>query len=119
MNTRKVGAEYEQKAAAFLEEKGFRILERNYRCRSGEIDLIAHDGYYLVFVEVKYRHCDVHGSPLQAVDHKKQRRISKAAAYYLYSRKYAQDTPCRFDVVGILDDEIIWIENAFPYCGSR
>ena len=85
INKRQLGSRYEEKAAACLEQRGWRILERNYRCRQGEVDLICRDGGYLVFVEVKYRSDDRFGAPAEAVDGRKQARIRGAAAYYLYS----------------------------------
>ena len=112
-NKRATGGRYEEMAAAFLEEKGYQILERNYRERSGEIDLIARDGRYLVFVEVKYRRDTGSGYPEEAVNARKQARIRHAAAYYLYSRRYPSDTPCRFDVVSIPGTEIRLIADAF------
>lgn len=72
MNTRKTGAEYEQIAAEYLQEKGYHILERNFRCRYGEIDLIAEQGETLVYVEIKYRGSMRCGNPLEAVDSKKR-----------------------------------------------
>ncbi len=112
-NRRAKGSRYEEKAAAFLQEKGYQILERNYRDRAGEIDLIARDGMYLVFVEVKYRRNRETGYPEEAVDVRKQTRIRHTAEYYLYSRRYPADTPCRFDVVSILGEEIRLIADAF------
>ena len=67
MNKREVGAAYEEAAAVFLEKNGVRILERNFRCRQGEIDLIGRDGEYLVFFEVKYRKNADAGLPAEAV----------------------------------------------------
>ena len=75
MNRRKIGQEQEELAAKYLEEKGYEILERNYRIRTGEIDLIARDARYLVFIEVKYRKNLQMGDPLEAVDVRKQQRI--------------------------------------------
>ncbi len=112
-NKRKTGAEYEEKAAAWLEKQGMRILERNYRCRQGEIDLIAMDGRYLVFVEVKYRKDLQSGHPAEAVDVKKQKKIARSAMYYCMERKISQDQPYRFDVVSILGDETEHIKDAF------
>jgi putative endonuclease len=112
-NKRQVGSRYEQVAAAFLEKRGWTVLEKNYRCRRGEIDLICRDGRYLVFVEVKYRKDAHFGLPGEAVDWRKQQKIRKAASYYLYSHKLPEDTSCRFDVVGILGEQIDVIENAF------
>ena len=110
---KRLGLAYEQKAAEYLEKKGFQILERNYYTRCGEIDLIVRDGAYLVFVEVKYRASQRGGHPLEAVDARKQRRLRRAAALYLLRCGYPENTPCRFDVVGILGEEIFHVENAF------
>ena len=73
MNKRQIGAEYEKKAVALLLEKGYEILEVNYRNRMGEIDIIAKDGKYICFIEVKFRTNSDFGSPLEAVDAKKQK----------------------------------------------
>lgn len=114
-NKRKVGQLFEQRAVEFLEDHGLKILEKNYRCRSGEIDLIARDDSYVVFVEVKYRHCEKTGYASEAVDGRKQRTISRVADYYLMCHFSSWDIPCRFDVVGIDGDEIHWYKNAFEY----
>lgn len=111
--SRKTGFAYEQKAAEYLAEKGYRILKQNFYTKFGEIDMIAKDGQYLVFVEVKYRSSERGGHPLESVDVKKQNRIRKAAQFYLLRYGLPENTPCRFDVVGILGDEIVHIKNAF------
>lgn len=113
MNKRQTGTAYESQAAEYLEKKGYHILERNYRCRQGEIDLIAMDGSYLVFVEVKYRSGRSKGHPAEAVNIKKQRRIIRTAGYYCYEHRIPEDHPSRFDVVSILEGETEHIENAF------
>lgn len=113
INKRTLGGEYERLAAEYLTKQGLEILDRNYRCRQGEIDLIARDGSYLVFVEVKYRSGSGMGDPAEAVGFYKQQHIRAAARYYLYQNRYGEDVPCRFDVVGILDGEIRWIRDAF------
>lgn len=115
-NKREIGGWYEEQAAAYLESKGLQILEFNYRFRAGEIDLIARDGEYLVFVEVKYRSTQESGSALCAVGRDKQKVISKTAKHYLTVRRRSIDVPCRFDVVGIDGNKIQWIKNAFDYC---
>ena len=115
MNKRAVGAAYEKQAGAYLEEQGYRILACNFRCRSGEIDIIAKDGAYLVFVEVKYRQDLKRGDPLEAVDYRKRKRISRAAACYCLKYGYGETTPCRFDVVSVLGETIHVVKHAFEY----
>lgn len=114
-NKRALGGVYERMAAEFLSKKGLRILCRNYSTRSGEIDLIARDGEYLVFVEVKYRSTEESGSSVCAVDKDKQRSISRTALHYLTTRVGNMELACRFDVVGIDGEKICWIKNAFDY----
>lgn len=113
MNNRQIGASYEQKAAKYLMQNGYKILERNFRCRIGEIDLIGADGDYLCFIEVKYRSGISKGYPAEAITPGKIHRITKTAQYYMLINKIPEDTPCRFDVAVILDDEITLIKNAF------
>lgn len=97
---RPIGGSGEDIAAAFLQGLGYIILTRNYRKRFGEIDIIAEEGDTLVFVEVKTRSSAVFGSPLEAVDARKQQRMAKAALAYLSSRKL-HDRAARFDVVAV------------------
>lgn len=113
MNKRRIGQEKEKEAAEYLESRGVEILQFNYRNRSGEIDIIAKDKEYLVFVEVKYRYNTDKGSPLEAVDMHKQRQICKVANYYRMTHGIGDFTPIRYDVVGIEGDKITWIPNAF------
>lgn len=113
MNRRALGKRYEEAAASFLEEKGYKILERNFTSPRGEIDLIARDGRYLVFVEVKYRANASQGNPLEAVGTAKQERLRRTAAWYLMKRGIPEEMPCRFDVVGILGKEIVLVTDAF------
>jgi putative endonuclease len=115
MNTRAKGAFYEQKAREYLKTQGYRILASNYRCRAGEIDLIARQGDYLVFIEVKYRHDGAKGSGLEAVDIRKQRRILRAARWYLMEKHIDPEQPCRFDVLSFCGEEITLIRDAFQY----
>ena len=82
-NKRKTGEEYERRAGAYLAENGYEILEYNFRCRTSEIDIIARDGEYIVFCEVKYRSGTGSGRPEEAVDFRKQKAISKCAHRYL------------------------------------
>lgn len=118
-STRVKGSFYEAKAASYLERLGYRILAMNYRCRLGEIDLIAKHENYLTFIEVKYRRSDSQGSPFEAVTYRKQQTIYKTAQYYMQSHRILQDTPCRFDVVAVSgepdgeNEAIEVIQNAF------
>jgi len=114
-SSKRTGLYYETQAAVFLEKQGYQILERNFRCPAGEIDLIAKEGGYLCFVEVKYRSERETGTPEEAVDAKKQKRISRAALYYLMKQGLGDTTPCRFDVVGIRPDGIRVTKNAFSF----
>ncbi|MCR4741178.1 MAG: YraN family protein [Lachnospiraceae bacterium] len=104
-------------ACGYLASEGLLILERNFRCRSGEIDIIAKDKETYVFVEVKYRRSSSMGFPSEAVDRKKQATISKVADFYRVRYKLSSDTSYRFDVISIMGSEIKWYKNAFDYCG--
>lgn len=113
MNKRQAGTAYEKMAARWLSDQGYQILEQNFYCRQGEIDLIARDGRYLVFIEVKYRRDLLTGHPAEAVGPYKQRRIIRTALYYRYKNRIPEDQACRFDVISILGDEIEHIKDAF------
>lgn len=110
---KEVGRRYEKVAAKCLQAEGYEILERNFFCRQGEIDLIAREGEFLVFVEVKYRRDLSQGDPMEAVDERKRRRIARAASYYLWKRGLSEDTPCRFDVVALLPGKYRICRDAF------
>lgn len=103
----------------YLRSEGYDILAVNYRCRLGEIDIIAKDGEELCFVEVKYRSSLRYGFSLEAVDFAKQRKIRKTAMYYLVTVLHGQEVSCRFDVIGFDVDEeskaatVTLIKNAF------
>jgi putative endonuclease len=106
----------QNEAEKFLTGKGYRILERNYRVKSGEIDLIARDGEYIVFIEVKTRTNLLYGYPCEAVGGVKQRRIRQTALHYITRHRLSGDF--RFDVVEVLKQkdgapEITHLENAF------
>lgn len=110
-----LGREGEDRAAQFLAKKGYKILERNYSTRSGEIDLVALHNGEVVFVEVKTRTSDAYGAPELAVNPRKQLRMIKAALGYIKYKKLHQ-MPCRFDVVAIsaaAENEVELIQNAF------
>jgi len=111
---RNKGAYYEQIAAAYLSKcLGYDILELNFTSRFGEIDIIARDGEYLVFVEVKYRDNSDHGMPEEYCDLKKQRKIVSSARVFMLKSHSDLDVPIRFDVVSILGDKIKVIKDAF------
>ena len=112
MNTHEKGKLSERAAGAYLEQKGYRIIQYNYRCKIGEIDLIAEDGDTIVFCEVKYRSSERYGTPLEAVGSVKQRKILRCAQYFLMEHG-VRDRRCRFDVIGVSPDRISHIENAF------
>lgn len=119
MNHVEKGHYYEQEAADYLISCGYQILEANYRCRHAEIDLIAMDGDYLVFVEVKYRRSDRVQAPSEAVNRKKQQHISLAARQYMVSRGMSEEQLCRFDVVAFLKERPVLYKNAFEYQGAK
>jgi len=108
----------ENYAAGYLAERGYRIVERNFRTPSGEIDIIAHDATYIVFVEVKARRSQTYGTPREAVDWRKRKRLVEAAGLYLATHKTEYQP--RFDVIEILTNdaftrvlEITHLPNAF------
>ena len=119
MNKRQTGTEWESQAAEYLTKHGMRIVERNFRNRQGEIDIIGYHENYLVFVEVKYRSGDKKGSALAAVTPQKQRQICKVADYYRYQHRLGDNTCIRYDVVAIQGEEVIWMRNAFPHIYVR
>lgn len=112
-NKRQTGAAYELKAEEYLLGNGYKILERNFRNRSGEIDLIAKKEGQIHFVEVKYRTTSDYGSPLEAVDFCKQNQIRKVAMFYLMKNKLSEWTPCQFDVIAFEGEKMTHLENAF------
>lgn len=112
-NRRKVGTAYEKEAVLFLKNKGYEIIEQNYYCRYGEIDIIARESDYLVFVEVKYRKNNEMGMPESAVNYTKKKHIIQSAQNYMYEKYKRDDIPSRFDVVAIQGELIHLIKNAF------
>jgi putative endonuclease len=107
------GPAAEDAAAAFLAGRGLKLVERNYRCRYGEIDLVLRDGLTLVFVEVRYRGNSSFGGAAESITASKRKKLLKAARHYMAAQGNFQD--CRFDAV-LLDggtDGIEWVVNAF------
>ncbi len=107
-----LGIKGEKMAQKYLKKHKYKILETNFRCSLGEIDIIAQKNGYIVFVEVKARHTARFGLPCEAVDERKQYKLQMLAMYYLRAKRLL-DTPILFAVVDILGDEIKLIENAF------
>ena len=123
-NNRSVGAVYEQAAGYYLEQNGYELIEYNYRCRDGEIDIIAKNSEFIAFVEVKARNEKALERPaaavtsakrrkiIQTVDQRKQKKIFRCALYYTVQHGI-EDAQCRFDVIGVEGTEITHIKNAF------
>ena len=107
------GRHAESLAAAFLQQRGLELVERNYRCRFGEIDLIARDGKTLVFVEVRMRASNGFGGAAASITAAKRGKLLRAARHYL--ARAARAPACRFDalLVNGADDSIEWLKNAF------
>lgn len=106
------GKQGESRAARFLRSRGYHIVELNFRCKMGELDMIARDGETLVFVEVRTRSSARYGRASESVTATKRRRIARLAQFYLMTRKPAFDT-CRFDVVDITAGDVVLIRDAF------
>ena len=119
MNKRRIGDFYEDIACKFIYANGGSVLERNYRVRHGEIDIIARDEDYLCFIEVKYRNSDRFGPPEKAVNISKQRQICRISKLFLFSRFKSIDLPIRYDVIAISGVQnavtVKWHKNAFEY----
>jgi putative endonuclease len=109
----KRGADAEATAAGFLESRGLKVLARNYRCRLGEIDLVARDGDTTVFVEVRQRASSAFGGAAASITASKRARLLKAARHYLSGLHTLPK--CRFDALLIEGDppRIEWLRNAF------
>lgn len=110
----------EQWACHFLRRQGLELVTRNFRCRTGEIDLVMRDDQQLVFVEVRFRKNRLFGSAAESVDRHKQARLVHCAEYFLQCSAALANLPCRFDVIALTatgnrDDmfETQWIRNAF------
>jgi len=111
-----LGKEIEGLVCIYLQQRGLKLIATNYRCKSGEIDLIMSDKQTLVFIEVRYRKNSNYGDGAASVDKNKQRRIISAATYYLQGRNLYDKVLCRFDVVavsGVSKYEFDWIRDAF------
>ena len=114
MSNFELGIWGEREAVKFLKKQKYKVIEQNYRCKLGEVDIIARQGAYLVFIEVKTRASNKYGLPAEAVDEQKQRKLLLLAQYYQKS-KGLLDMPIRFDVVQILGDQVTLIPEAFGW----
>lgn len=116
MNTRSLGNEGENRACLYLEEKGYKIIDRNWRTQRGEIDIIAYKDYTIVFVEVKTLPNGTLDMIQKELNHQKQQRILKTSKCYLLNHRQYNDSYVRFDVI-VIDmpglEEVYHIENAF------
>lgn len=104
-----IGSQAEEDALQFLLRNGLDFLDRNYRCRFGEIDLIMQDGDELVFVEVRKRKNMDFGGAAQSVSYAKQSRLIKTAKHFLM--KFRRVPACRFDVIAMEGDKCQWLKN--------
>lgn len=114
LNTRRFGAEQEQRARRYLERAGLRWVASNVTYRGGELDLIMRDGACWVFVEVRYRRDARYGGAAASVTRQKQQKLLRAAALWLLTRGGSFETVnCRFDIIAITGRELTWLPAAF------
>lgn len=113
---RRLGFAGERRAARFLKKNGYKIAERNFRCKAGEVDIIASKGGTLAFIEVKTRTSDSFGAPNEAVDNERRRRYVSAANFYFYVKNLRMDDyTVRFDIIEVTEGGVNHIENAFEW----
>ena len=119
-----VGDDYETRAAGWLQGRGLQLLARNFRARTGEIDIVARDAEHLVFLEVRARSNRSFASAAGSVDRRKQQRIVRTAQAFLQRHPQWADMPCRFDVIAFEprqsagEREPHWIRGAFTACNQ-
>ncbi len=111
-STVRTGQNAEADAWRYLASKGYELIEKNFSCRAGEIDLIVRDDKTLIFVEVRFRQNSLHGSGAETVTSAKRRRIIRTAGYFLQSNPDDGDRDFRFDVIS-MSPTIDWVQNAF------
>lgn len=111
----RLGQSAEDEALDYLKGQGLELLNRNYRCKRGEIDLIMQQGPTLIFVEVRKRTSSRYGSAVESVDRFKQAKLLYSARHYLQQHPGWHSKSCRFDIVAIEGEagKIRWIQNAF------
>ena len=114
MISQQLGKLAEDQALHYLQQQKLTLLERNFRCRVGEIDLIMREQAMIVFVEVRYRTSSTYGTAAETILYHKQQKIIKTALLYLQWRRLNENTACRFDVVALTANQPIqWIKDAF------
>ena len=115
INKKNKGTEAENQACLFLQQKGLKLISRNYYCRQGEIDLIMNDDETTVFIEVRYRKNNHYGDAKESITTQKQNKIRTTALHYIQSQ--ARQNNVRFDVIAITGEgsqqQLEWIQNAF------
>ncbi len=114
------GKAAEDQALAFLQKKGLTLHQRNYACKSGELDLVMQEKDTLVFVEVRYRKSDDFGSAAESVNRQKIMRLNRTAEHFLQTFKLTDKQPCRFDIITVQPDSdhtqknsVNWLKNVF------
>lgn len=116
-SSREKGIIIETLAADYLQQRELQILQRNFRCRLGEIDLIAVQDQTLIFVEVRFRKNAQYGGPLESIGCQKQRKLIRTAEFFLKTHPRYRSAFCRFDVIAVSMDNglpnVEWIQNAF------
>ena len=111
--TNELGSQGERIAVAYLTDVGLRVLDRNWRCREGELDIVAREGDALVFCEVKTRSSEAFGAPVEAITYAKRTRLRHLAAKWLEVDAPLRPREIRFDVASVLRGEVEVLEGAF------
>ncbi len=110
---KELGQLAEQRALVYLQKNGLVLLLQNFRCKLGEIDLIMREGADIIFVEVRSRKSAEFGTAVESVTYRKQQKIYRTAIYFLQNRRWLDKVNFRFDIIGIQNNQIEWIKNAF------
>ena len=114
------GQQAESAACDYLQQQGLQLVARNFRCRTGEIDLIMQEQQCLVFIEVRYRHKKNYGSGAESITVSKRKKLLRTAEYYLLQQQLVDKITCRFDIIDISNhSQIEWIRDAFSYDSIR
>lgn len=108
-----IGNRAEEQACKYLEKNNYKIIQRNFSSKIGEIDIIAYKNDTIIFIEVKYRRSGSHGSAIEAVNYRKQKKIIKISKYFLLKNEKYYQNNIRYDVIGISNNKIDHIKGAF------